>query len=220
MFEIDLLRGEGAPLDRRPRLAPPRARFRGLSPDRWTIGAGLAVTASLGVVLHLVLSLRGRTAAVQAALDAALADSVRNAALIARTRTLEARRDSIAARVAIIQEIDARRYLWPRIMDEVAGVLPGEAWLTNLSQVGSPNAGVRFQVEGLTRDNVSLTRFWNGMESSPFIHNVRLVSTGNVAAGSGAGRSEDLRFFVLQAEPEDPPPAMLDLVSHPPGDPR
>jgi len=220
MFEVDLLRGESGPRDRRPRLALPRAPFRGLSPDPWTIGSGLAVMASLGLVLHLVLSLRGRAATLQGALDAALADSVRNAALIARTQTLEARRDSIAARVAIIQEIDARRYLWPRIMDEVAGVLPAEAWLTNLSQVGSPNEGVRFQVEGLTRDYVSLTRFWNGMESSPFIHNVRLVSTENVAAGSGAGRSGDVRLFVLQAEPENPPPAMLDLVSHLSGGPR
>ena len=217
MLEVDLLRGGTKPQDRRPRLALPQTAVAGLSPDPWTIGSGLMILASLSLALYFVISVRGREASLDKSLHAALADSVRSAALIEKMQTLEARRDSIAARVATIREIDARRYLWPRIMDEVARVLPGEAWLTSLGQVASDNDGIRFQVEGVTRGNVSLTRFWNGMESSPFIRGVQLVSTENVAAGSDDGRSGDLYHFVLRAGPEDPPPAMLDLVPFPPG---
>ena len=50
------------------------------------------------------------------------------------------------------------------------------------------------------------------MESSPFIRNVRLISTENVAAGPASGAGGDLYYFVLQAEPEDPPPEVLDFV--------
>lgn len=198
----------------------PRTEVRGIALGPWTIGSGLTILASLGLALYLVLSVRGRAAAMEEALDAALADSVRGAVLIGKMRALEARRDSIASRVAIIRGIDARRYLWPRIMDEVAGVVPAEAWLTSLTGMASQEDEVRFQVEGLTRDNVSLTRFWNGLEASPFIREVRLVSTENVVAGSAGGGAVHLYHFVLQAAAEDPPPEMLDLVSFGPGAPQ
>ncbi len=220
MLEVDLLRGGGKPQNRRAALTLPRADVRGLPLDPWTFGSGLTILASLGLALYLVLSVRGRAAALEEALDAALADSVRGAAVVGKLQTLEARRDSIANKVAIIREIDARRYLWPRIMDEVAGAVPADAWLTSLIRIPSQGDGVRFQVEGLARDNVSLTRFWNGMEASPFIRDVRLVSTENVVAESTADGTVHVYHFVLQAEPEDPPPEMLHLVSFVPGDPR
>lgn len=220
MLEVDLLRGGSRPPKRRATRALPRAGAPGPALDPWTVGSGLTILASLGLALYLVLSVRGRSAALEEALDAALADSVRGAELIGKMQTLEARRDSIASRVAIIREIDARRYLWPRIMDEVAGVVPPDAWLTGLTRMEAPPGGVRFQVEGLARDNVSLTRFWNGMEASPFIRKVRLVSTENVAAEAVAGAAVHLYRFVLRAEPEDPPPGMLDLVPFVPVPPR
>ena len=180
MLEVDLLQGGDWGQDGRSRKPVSRVRARRLSRDGWIIGSALVVLISLGFAAYFALSIRTRAAGLEAALQAALADSVRSTALIAKMRTLEARRDSIAARVAIIQEIDARRYLWPRLMDEVAGVLPEEAWLTRFAQVTSQETPARFEVEGLARDNFSLTRFWNGMESSPFIRNVRLISTENI----------------------------------------
>ena len=135
------------------------------------IGSALTVIASMALAAYLALSTRGGAAGLEEALEAALADSVHRAAVIEKMRTLEARRDSIAARVAIIREIDARRYLWPRIMDEVAGVLPSEAWLTRFAQLTSQDDSARFEVEGMTRDNFSLTRFWNGFAYNCVTHN-------------------------------------------------
>ena len=212
MLEVNLLKGSGSGRGGRSRTSLPGVRARRPSRDGWIIGSALAILTSLALAASSALLIRDRAAGLEEALQAALADSARSAALIAKMHTLEAGRDSIAARVAIIQEIDARRYLWPRIMDEVAAVLPAEAWLTRFAQVASREDPARFEVEGMTRDNFSLTRFWNGMESSPFIHNVRLISTENVAAGPASGAGGDLYYFVLQAEPEDPPPEVLDLV--------
>lgn len=212
MLEVDLLQGGDWGQDGRSRKPVPGVRARRLSRDGWIIGSALVILISLGLASYFALSVRARASGLEAVLQAALADSVRSAALIEKMRTLEARRDSIAARVAIIQEIDARRYLWPRLMDEVAGVLPEDAWLTRFAQVGSPEVPARFEVEGMARDNFSLTRFWNGMESSPFIRNVRLISTEHVPGGASGSAEGDLYYFVLQAEPEDPSPDVLDFV--------
>lgn len=220
MLEVDLLRGGSEPRRRRAGPILPHTAVPGRYRDPWTVGSAFTILASLCLALHLAISVRGRAGALAEALDAALADSVSHAAVVEKVRTLEARRDSIAARVSIIREIDARRYLWPRIMDEVAGVLPADAWLTHLAQAASPADGIRFRVEGMTRDNVSLTRFWNAMEASPFIRTVRLVGTENVVAGPGVRESAHVRRFVLEAEPEDPPPALLDLAPFLPGNPR
>ena len=220
MIEIDLLRGGGWGRDGRSRNTGAAAPVRRLSRDGWIIGSALAILVSLGLGTYLALSIPARTAGLEEALQAALADSARSAGLIGQMRTLEARRDSIAARVALIREIDGRRYLWPRIMDEVAGVLPEEAWLTRLAQVASTEDAIRFEVEGMSRDNRSLTRFWNGMESSPFIRNVRLISTENVASGSAGLVGSDLYHFVLQAEPEHPGPELLDFAPVRPGTPQ
>lgn len=220
MIEIDLLQGGGWGRDGRSRTADAGVRSRRPFRDGWFIGSTLAIIGSLGVGTYLGVSIRARTAGLEEALQAALADSARSAGLIEQMQTLGARRDSIAARVALIQEIDARRYLWPRIMDEVAGVLPEEAWITRLAQVVSPEDAIRFEVEGMSRDNFSLTRFWNGMESSPFIRNVRLISTENVASSSAGEVGGDLYHFVLQAEPEHPAPEVLDFVPVRPGTSR
>lgn len=213
MLEIDLLQGgSGWGRDRRSSSPVSGAGARRLARDGWTMGSALMIVASLILAAYFAVSSRGRAAGLEEALASALADSARSAALIEKMRTLEARRDSIAARAAIIREIDARRYLWPRIMDEVAGVLPAEAWLTHLAQLTPAEDPARFAVEGMTRDNFALTRFWNRMESSPFIRNVRLISTENVSAEAAGGRDGDLYYFVLEAETESPPPEMLDFV--------
>ena len=221
MLEIDLLQGGGGwGRDRKSPAVVSGVGARRLARDGWMIGSSLMIIASITLSAYFALSTRGRTAGLEEALATALADSARSAALIEKMRMLEASRDSIAARAAIIREIDARRYLWPRVMDEVAGVLPAEAWLTRLAQLAPLEDPVRFEVEGMTRDNFSLTRFWNAMESSPFIRNVRLISTENVSAEAAGGEVGDLYYFVLQAETENPPPEMLDFVPVRPGSSR
>ena len=221
MLEIDLLQGGGGwGRDRKSPAVVSGVGARRLARDGWMIGSSLMIIASITLSAYFAVSTRGRAAGREEALATALADSAHSAALIEKMRMLEASRDSIAARAAIIREIDARRYLWPRVMDEVAGVLPAEAWLTRLAQLAPLEDPARFEVEGMTRDNFSLTRFWNAMESSPFIRNVRLISTENVSAEAAGGEAGDLYYFVLQAETENPPPEMLDFVRVRPGSSR
>lgn len=145
-------------------------------------------------------------------MEAAARDSMRIAAAAAATRVLEARRDSIAERVHLVLALDARRYVWPHLLDEVAGALPREAWLTRLAHTTSPEGGVRLRIEGRARGSVALTRFWNGMEASPFIGGVRLVNSERMERPL-PDEAEELYHFVLEAEHETPDPDLVELVA-------
>lgn len=175
--------------------------------DPWVGGSALAILASVGLGTYLVLPLRSEMATVESALRVAVADSVSAAAVALTARTVETRRDSIAARVALIRRIDDDRYRWPRILSQVANALPLDVWLTHLSQVDASERTTRFQIEGVAPDNLALTRFWDALESATAIGGVSLLGTEVVETSSGRGH-----LFVLQAEsqgPGGPPPAAL-----------
>ncbi len=147
-------------------------------------------------------------------LGEAIRDSARAAEQSQSRLQLEQRRDSIAARVALIEQIDARRYDWPHLLDEVAGAVPEGVWITRISDVTSGRPRIRFRLEGTALDNFSLTRFWNALETSFFIEDVELVSTEHfsmqVPATDNGVRTA--YRFVLQADGADPPQAVLDFV--------
>ncbi|HKK50396.1 MAG TPA: hypothetical protein VKA74_02360, partial [Myxococcota bacterium] len=76
----------------------------GLPADPYTLGAAAAGVLSLGVMAWLFLGIGAEREELDVALTEARQDSVRFADVIQRTNQLTARRDSIAERVAIIQE--------------------------------------------------------------------------------------------------------------------
>ncbi len=152
--------------------------------DSYTIAAAVV---GLGVLLTLgwwYMGLSSRQGDAQVALADALQDSANYADLIQRNATLEARRDSIAQKVAIIQEIDALRYVWPHLLDELSRALPDYTWLTQVIQV-SVGQEVEFQVRGRAGNNLALTTFWRQLQESPFIRSVQLVQTEQVLETTG-----------------------------------
>jgi Tfp pilus assembly protein PilN len=161
----------------------------------------------LGVLVLLgwwYVGLSSRQADVQVELADALQDSANYADLIERNATLTARRDSIAQKVNIIQEIDALRYVWPHLLDELARALPEYTWLTQVIQVSVGDA-VEFQVRGRAGNNRALTTFWRQLQESPFIRSVQLVQTEQVVESSG----QLVYAFQLDCVYSAPP---LDLV--------
>lgn len=144
------------------------------------------------------------------AVDRAASDSARYADLIEKNAALIARRDSIAQRVAIIQEIDGDRYVWPHIMDEVARALPDQLWLTNLFQV-TGGEDLRFRIFGRAGNNTALTQFMDNLSSSLFIRNVTLISTEQVIE-TAAQASRVVHSFQLEALFDRPPLELLETV--------
>ena len=173
--------------------------------DGWT--AFLVVAWLAGPLLGgwLFLGARARQGELDVQIQRAAEDSARYDRIIAATERLEARRDSIAERLRIIQEIDADRYVWAHIMDEVARVLPDYTWLSELVHAGADPLP-RFRIAGYTVTTFALTRFMTDLEASPFIRSVTLVSSELV------GREGELVYnFILQASYEEPPPDVVNV---------
>jgi Tfp pilus assembly protein PilN len=206
-FEVNLLPGSSPrPGRRRPglSLSVPRIRVRGV--DRWVAMAVVAWLAAPAALGWLYLDAQTTRTELEDAIHVAVQDSARYAGIIAATQSLQARRDTVAQKLQIIQEIDAGRYVWAHILDEVSRALPDYTWLTGLAQI-TGGSHPRFRIEGRTGNNIALTRFMKDLESSPFLREVKLTSTQQVR------ENEDLVYaFMLEASYEDPPTEYIGTV--------
>lgn len=182
----------------------------GPSADRYVLGGGAIVLVALAAIGYLFFGVRRDREEAQVALDEAVQDSARFADLIARTQLLTARRDSIAQRVGIIQQIDQDRYTWAHILDEVARALPDYTWLTELSQVSSDPISIR--LTGQAGNNFALTVFMEQLESSPFLQGVTLIQSAQEFAGQGTSSQQVVQGFQLEVGYVQPPMDFLQTV--------
>ena len=212
MIRINLLPGATRRSARRmPRLAMPSfgEKLKGGSVDKWSAFVVAAWVVGPLLLAWLFLGTRGRMAELEVAIEGARLDSIRYAEIRAANQTLLARQDTIAAKLEIIQEIDAGRYAWVHIMDEVSRSLPQFTWLTGLKAQAADASlhAPRFTVEGRTGTTFALTEFMQTLEASPFLKSITLITTDQIREG------ENLIYsFTLEGEFQDPPPEMVETV--------
>lgn len=217
MIEVDLLPRISAQGKRRASSTPvPRKPLRFLVQDPWVLASSAVFLLSVSCSAWLLLAGRERVNELSAALEIAVLDSARTATLAVEAQSVVARLDTVRTRVAVIRDLDARRYVWPRLLDDVARALPREAWLVQIAQLSADDGRIRFRVEGKTFENFTLSRFWDSMESSDFIHDVRLVSTEHLIEPAGdSGEAHNAYFFILEADYRDSRPHLLESVASP-----
>ncbi len=208
MIEVNLLPGGKKRVSRGPKLSFRLPSMEALPKDRWILGAAAVALVAVGAAAYLYLTVSSRHSELIVAVDAAVADSARYADLIEQNDRMVARRDSIAQRVAIIQEIDGDRYVWPHIMDEVARALPDYTWLRDLLQV-SGGENLQFRIVGQAGNNFAVTQFMENLEASLFIRNVNLLSTEQMV---DAGSNRIVNQFELEARYDRPPAELLQTV--------
>ena len=173
---------------------PSLPKFEGLRDmvkgDPWVIGvAVLAIIA----VLHL-----GFTLEIQRQ------DSIRYAEAIAAADSLQARQDTLQRKEAIIREIDADRFVWPHILDEISEALPDYTWLTSIAQTAGTGSNIEFRIDGMTGQTQALTRFMRNLEDSPFVQDVRLSQDEQIQQGARL-----VHQFVLTARYQIPDPSAI-----------
>jgi Tfp pilus assembly protein PilN len=176
--------------------------------DRWVLGAVTFAVAGFSAMGWLISTLGGQREEAELALEEAMRDSAVYADLVARTGTLMARRDSIAQRVAIIQEIDGGRYIWPHILDEIARALPNYTWLLQLEQVtGGPEPTIR--LTGEAGSVQALTVFMDELEASAFLRNVIAGETSQILRQP---ENQLVYSFSIEVGYEQPPLEFLETV--------
>lgn len=181
----------------------------GVPGDPYILGAVVAGLIAVGVMGWLFMGVRTDREEVQVALEEARQDSVRFADVIERTNQLTARRDSIAQRVAIIQEIDALRYVWPHIMDEVSLALPDYTWIREVIQIQSDPLQLR--IAGRAGSNFAITNFMRQLEASRFLRGVNLERSEQVQSELDA---QDI-VYVYEITVFYEPPSLEELQTVP-----
>lgn len=180
----------------------------GLPTDPYLLGAIVAAIVAVGAMGWLFLGVSSDREETQVALDEAVQDSIRFADLIERTNQVIARRDSIAQRVAIIQEIDADRYIWPHIMDEIATALPDYTWLSSIVQ--SQADPLELRLSGSAGSTFAITTFMRNLEASRFLRGTTLERSEQGQAPDGSG--DIINLFDLTVMYEPPPLEELETI--------
>jgi len=190
MIEINLLPGQKRKTAGASRLRIPdfRAVMTNVK-DPWLLGAitaGLLVIGGNGA-LYLVNT--ARLARLDTVLRGVQAEKRRYDAVVAQKRQAERVRDSLAAEMAIIRSIDADRFIWPHLLDEITKALPAYTWLTTIqattgavTSAAAPAASaapdttssrdVRVSIDGRTVDIQAYTTFLRQLAASPWLADV------------------------------------------------
>ena len=205
MIEINLLPGKrqkaarGAGLGFK--LALPD--FRGLIAsikNPWLIAASASAVVVIGGGLLLFITLSTRLRVLQSELDATRVEKRRFDAVIAQKRQSERIRDSLVAEINIIRGIDADRYIWPHMLDQITKALPPYTWLTSIAVAGGTNVApgspgsmsatgatdslgvpiVRAWITGSTVDIQAYTTFLRQLAASPWLTDVTPATSSTV----------------------------------------
>jgi type IV pilus assembly protein PilN len=160
--------------------------------DPWLIAAVLAWVLIGGGSAALFILDTSRLAALDSRLEGVKAEKRRFDVVIAQKRQSERIRDSLLAEIVVIRGIDADRYVWPHILDQVTKALPPFTWLTSVQQVGNVSTAVpasqaggpppatdttggpavRVSIDGQTVDFQAYTTFLRQLTASPWLADV------------------------------------------------
>jgi Tfp pilus assembly protein PilN len=177
--------------------------------DPYMLFFAAAAAILVGYVAYTFLGVRSEREELQVRLEEERQDSIVNAATIEQTTALTARRDSIAARVAIIQEIDADRYVWAHLLDEVGAAVPEFVWLGEVAYTGDTPLTAR--IAGRAGSTFSVTNFMRRLEASRFLAGVQLQDMQ--LQPSEANPNDLVQVFELTVQFEMPPIEDLETVS-------
>jgi|SRR6267378_5835417 len=163
--------------------------------DPWLIGAIGAWVLVGGGGAALFITGRARLAAAEGRLDAVKSEKRRYDIVIAQKRQAEKVRDSLVYQINVIRTIDADRYVWPHVLDQVTKALPPYTWVVRVQSVGAIVAGapgqqqvtvqtdstgaplVRVSIDGRTVDIQAYTTFLRQLAASPWFTDVTPASS-------------------------------------------
>lgn len=141
------------------------------------IGAWVVVLAAVG---FLYTTENRKVTARQQDVTKVEADARRFQALINQKRREEKLRDSLVAELDAIRAIDADRYVWPHVLEEITKALPDFTWLESVAfqpavtdtSDSTAKPQVRILIDGRTGDMSGYTRFLRQLGDSPWLTNV------------------------------------------------
>ena len=180
--------------------------FRGLLAtikNPWLLVVSVTSVIVVGGGLLFFITQSTRLRVLQSRLSEVQQEKQRFDVVIAQKRQSERMRDSLIAEINIIRGIDADRYVWPHILDQITKALPPYTWLTSVGaqptaavSVGPPGAPgapgapaeparppVVAWITGSTVDIQAYTTFLRQLAASPWLTDVTPATTSTVVEG-------------------------------------
>jgi Tfp pilus assembly protein PilN len=168
--------------------------------DPWLLGAIAAGIVAIGGNAALYTVNTARLSRLDTVLAGVQSEKRRYDAVAAQKRQAERARDSLAAELTIIRTIDADRFVWPHLLDEITKALPQYTWVTQIQNLSSApaattttgtttgtataDAGVstdtRVSIDGRTVDIQAYTTFLRQLTASPWITDVQATRATTV----------------------------------------
>lgn len=155
--------------------------------DPLLMGAVAAWAVAL-VVIGVIYTMESRAlSALREEQSRVEAEARRYQALINQKRREERLRDSLVTELTAIRQIDAERYVWPHILEEVTKAVPDYTWLQSVSLLaGQPleadttAPALRILIDGRTSDMGGYTRFLRQLGTSPWLADVVAGATRTI----------------------------------------
>jgi Tfp pilus assembly protein PilN len=127
-------------------------------------------------------------------------------------------------RLATVAELATSRFDWGRVMRELALILPGDVWLTNLTATATPGVSVEgaggaalrssipgpaLEIAGEASDQEAVAGFIQALKEIDGVTRVGVQSSEGAesAGGPGAGASSAVQFQMVAAFDAAPVPA-------------
>ena len=177
--------------------------------DPLLLVAVVAWVSVLGWLAFVYLGTARELNALTPQLEASRSENRRFKAFLTEKRHQEMIRDSLVAQIGVIRTVDADRYVWPHLLDEITNALPAYTWLVDVSPTAkatgptsapAPAAAkpadakadakadtaapapvsVQVEINGRTVDIQAYTKFLRQLEASPWITDVLPVSAQTV----------------------------------------
>jgi Tfp pilus assembly protein PilN len=164
--------------------------------DPWLAAAVGSAGLLIAFIVFTLAVQATRVNSLQSRYEEVLVEKRRFDVVIAKKRQSEKIRDSLAREIGIIRGIDADRYTWPHILDQVTKALPPYTWLTRIAPPpqtaqapGTPAAAtqdslgrrtVMVGIEGRTVDIQAYTTFLRQLANSPWFMDVQALQSNTV----------------------------------------
>jgi Tfp pilus assembly protein PilN len=211
MIEINLLPGSTKRPSRRSKRRAmgglPQLKLSMPSVDRMLAAVVLAWLVGVGGVGWMHFSTSVRAADLNVELETAVRDSTRFSQQRAQGDSLAAQQAVVAQKLEVIQQIDAARYIWPHILDEVSRAVPAYVWLLNMTNAAQGVDLPNVRIEGMAGTTFALTQFMENLEMSPFLQSVRLISSVQ-----GQVENRAVHTFMVEVGFREPPADVIQTV--------
>lgn len=172
-IEINLIR-------ERPKRRKAGLRFKGFKPGRFIKAPPTLLIALGGAAVLLMLAVHfyqnHHIDSLDEEIQLALADSASLSTAIQMIKDINLKKEEIKQRIAVVSDLDKRRYVIPMLMDQVSTAVPELTWLTKWTPVKADSSGNIFELEGVSFSNIRIAEFMIRLQRAPLIDQVTLLN--------------------------------------------